>query len=90
MRDVTARLVSSREILPGQWLQAWEAPWLASAAVPGQFVHVKTPDWAGMVLRRPFSLNTLDRVRGVVTIHFRVTGRGTEWLARMQIGRAHV
>lgn len=88
MKDVAATLVASREILPGQWLQTWDAPWLATTGLPGQFVHVKTPDWAGMVLRRPFSLNTLDRATGQVSIHFRVTGRGTEWLARMRPGEA--
>ena len=61
-----ARLLASQEILPGQWLQTYDAPWLASGAVPGQFVHVRTPDWSGLVLRRPFSLNTYDRVTGQV------------------------
>src|SRR5918999_753415 len=37
-----------------------------------------------LFLPRPFSINTLERVRGEVTIHFRVTGKGTEWLARMR------
>jgi dihydroorotate dehydrogenase electron transfer subunit len=31
-------------------------------------------------------LNTFDRQSGEITIHFRVTGRGTEWLARMRPG----
>jgi dihydroorotate dehydrogenase electron transfer subunit len=83
---LAASLTSTRQILPGQWLQAYDAPWLATGAVPGQFVHVRTPDWSGLVLRRPFSLNTFDRVSGEVTIHFRVTGKGTEWLARMRPG----
>jgi dihydroorotate dehydrogenase electron transfer subunit len=81
-----ARLTASREVLPGQWLQVYDAPWLAAVAVPGQFVHVRTPDWSGLVLRRPFSLNTFDRITGEVTIHFRVTGKGTEYLARMRPG----
>lgn len=86
MRLLDARLLASQEILPGQWLQTYDAPWLAAGAVPGQFVHVRTPDWSGLVLRRPFSINTYDRVSGQVTIHFRVTGKGTDWLARMRPG----
>jgi dihydroorotate dehydrogenase electron transfer subunit len=81
-----AELLASREFLPGQWLQTYAAPWLASAARPGQFVHLRTPDYSGLVLRRPFSLNTIDRRAGEVTLHFRVTGRGTDWLARMKVG----
>jgi dihydroorotate dehydrogenase electron transfer subunit len=79
-----AELLGSREFLPGQWLQTYAAPWLASAVQPGQFVHVRTPDYSGLVLRRPFSVNTYDRRSGEATIHFRVTGKGTEWLARMR------
>jgi dihydroorotate dehydrogenase electron transfer subunit len=81
-----AELLESREFLPRQWLQTYSAPWLASAARAGQFVHVRTPDYSGLVLRRPFSLNTYDRRSGRVTIHFRITGKGTEWLARMRPG----
>jgi dihydroorotate dehydrogenase electron transfer subunit len=86
MRLLDAELLHAREILPGQWLQGYHAPWLASGATAGQFVHVRTPDWSGLVLRRPFSINTFDRTNGEVTIHFRVTGKGTDVLARMRPG----
>ncbi|MET0772260.1 MAG: dihydroorotate dehydrogenase electron transfer subunit [Candidatus Limnocylindrales bacterium] len=86
MRLLDAELIHAREILPGQWLQGYRAPWLAAGATAGQFVHVRTPDWSGLVLRRPFSINTLDRASGEVTIHFRVTGKGTDALARMRPG----
>ena len=86
MKLLDAELIESREFLPRQWLHTYSAPWLASAAQAGQFVHVRTPDYSGLVLRRPFSLNTFDRSTGQVTIHFRVSGKGTEWLARMRPG----
>ncbi|MDO8484791.1 MAG: dihydroorotate dehydrogenase electron transfer subunit [Candidatus Limnocylindrales bacterium] len=86
MRPAAAELVDSREILPGQWLQAYHAPDLAVGSRAGQFVHVRTGDFSGMVLRRPFSLNTVDAATGTVTIHFRVFGRGTEWFTRLRPG----
>ncbi len=86
MRLAAAELVDSREILPGQWLQAYHAPELAVGSRAGQFVHVRTGDFSGMVLRRPFSLNTADPATGIVTIHFRVIGRGTEWFTRLRPG----
>jgi dihydroorotate dehydrogenase electron transfer subunit len=86
MRLAAAELVDSREILPGQWLQAYHAPDLAVGSRAGQFVHVRTGDFSGMVLRRPFSLNTADPATGIVTIHFRVIGRGTEWFTRLRPG----
>jgi dihydroorotate dehydrogenase electron transfer subunit len=86
MRLGSAELVESREILPGQWLQAFHAPDLANGSRAGQFVHARTGDYSGLVLRRPFSLNTADAVTGIITIHFRVIGRGTEWFTRLRPG----
>ncbi len=86
MRLAAAELVESREILPGQWLQAYHLPGLAVGSRAGQFVHVRTGDSSGMVLRRPFSLNTTDPATGIVTIHFRVIGRGTDWFTRLRPG----
>ena len=86
MRLAAAELVESREILPGQWLQSFHAPELASGSRAGQFVHVRTGDFSGLVLRRPFSLNTTDPATGIITIHFRIIGRGTEWFTRLRPG----
>ena len=86
MRLAGAELLESREILPGQWLQAYHAPELVAGARAGQFVHVRTGDYSGLVLRRPFSFNTIDAVAGTLTIHFRTIGRGTEWFTRLRPG----
>jgi dihydroorotate dehydrogenase electron transfer subunit len=86
MRLGAAELVDSREILPGQWLQAYHAANLAIGSRAGQFVHIRSGDFTGMVLRRPFSLNTVDPATGIVTIHFRVVGRATEWFTRLRSG----
>src|SRR4051794_35532265 len=86
MRLVKAELVESREILPGQWIQAFHAPHLATGSRAGQVVHVRTGDYSGLVLRRPFSINTADPGSGIVTIHFRTIGRGTEWFTRLRPG----
>jgi dihydroorotate dehydrogenase electron transfer subunit len=86
MRLVDAELLASREILPGQWLQEYHAPWLAGGCRAGQFVHVRTPDYSGLVLRRPFSVNTVDRATGTFSIHFRVAGQGSAWMSRARPG----
>jgi dihydroorotate dehydrogenase electron transfer subunit len=88
MRLVRTELIDSREILPGQWIQSFHAPELARASRAGQFVHVKTGDLSGLVLRRPFSVNTADPVSGTITIHFRTIGRGTEWFTALRPGDA--
>jgi dihydroorotate dehydrogenase electron transfer subunit len=86
MQLAAAELIDSRQILPDQWLQSYHAPTLASSSRAGQFVHVRPDDWSGLLLRRPFSVNTADPVSGVITIHFRVIGRGTDWFTRLRPG----
>ena len=86
MRLVTSELVDSREILPGQWLQSYHAPNIANGSRAGQFVHIRTGDYSGLVLRRPFSINTADLATGMITIHYRTIGRGTEWFTRLRSG----
>jgi dihydroorotate dehydrogenase electron transfer subunit len=84
MRLAAAELVDSREILPGQWLQAYHAPTLAVGSRAGQFVHVRTDDALGMIVRRPFPLNTADAATGIVTIHFRGSERGMDGFTRLR------
>ncbi len=86
MRLVGAELLDAREILPGQWLQTYHAPTLATGSRAGQFVHVRTGDLSGLVLRRPFSINTADAATGTITIHFRTVGRGTDWFTHLRPG----
>ncbi len=86
MRLVGAELVESRQILPGQWIQSFHAPPLATGSRAGQFVHVRTGDYSGLILRRPFSINTADAASGLISIHFRTVGRGTEWFTRLRPG----
>jgi dihydroorotate dehydrogenase electron transfer subunit len=86
MRLIDAELVESRRILPGQWIQWYHAPALAASVRSGQFVHVRTGDWSGLVLRRPFTVNTADPATGIVSIHFREVGRGTAWLTHLRPG----
>ena len=86
MRLVGAELIEAREILPGQWLQTYNAPALATGSRAGQFVHVRTGDLAGFVLRRPFSINTADVATGTISVHFRTIGRGTEWFTHLRPG----
>ena len=53
-----------------------------AAAIPGQFVHVRTPG----TLRRPISFSRLDRAQGRVGILWQVVGAGTRWLSEQPAG----
>jgi len=55
---------------------------LASAARPGQFLHVKCGD--GLLLRRPFGVCSVSG--GALSFVFEVKGKGTGWLSRLKPG----
>ena len=61
------------------------APEVCKEANPGQFIAVRFPDDASLLLRRPFSIHRVDRRpgwAGTIEIVFDVRGPGTSALAR--------
>ena len=69
---------------PGYRFLELEAPRLADALVPGQFVHVRVPGLEPTALRRPFSV--FDADAGRVTLLYKVVGRGAAALAHVRPG----
>jgi dihydroorotate dehydrogenase electron transfer subunit len=63
-----------------------QAPRIASAAVPGQFVHILCGDDSGRVLRRPFSIFAVRGSRLAVLL--KEVGSGSHWLAERREGEA--
>jgi dihydroorotate dehydrogenase electron transfer subunit len=66
--DRWAELLAARDILPGQSLQTWHAAAIASRVRAGQYVHLRTGDPSGLVMRRPYPINTADPASGTITI----------------------
>ena len=63
-----------------------EAPDIATASRPGQFVMVRTAKGMDPLLRRPFSVHQVA-AGGLVQILFKVVGKGTQALAGLQTGQ---
>lgn len=84
--DEETRISSHTDAAPGYRFLVLDAPKLAAALVPGQFVHVRIPGLEASALRRPFSV--FDACDGQVTVMYKIVGRGTEVLAKAQVGDA--
>jgi dihydroorotate dehydrogenase electron transfer subunit len=85
MRLQLAELRKTRECGQARLLEFY-APAVASAAVPGQFVHVLCGDDSSRVLRRPYSIFS---VRGDnLMILMKRAGPGSRWLAERVPGEA--
>ncbi len=86
----SAAVLDNREVMPGVYLLLLQAPALARAGRPGQFVMARCSEQgaADPFLRRPLALHRIDRAQGQVELLVRIVGRGTAWLAVRRPGDA--
>lgn len=56
---------------------------IAKEAKPGQFVHIQVSGTQDPLLRRPLSIAGIEQEKEELTIYYRVAGRGTELLSRI-------
>lgn len=82
-----AEIVTQRKVATGCFRLEVYAPEIARRAQPGQFIMIKTSLTLDPLLRRPFSICTVDRELGLVKILYRVAGRGTALIAGKKLGR---
>jgi dihydroorotate dehydrogenase electron transfer subunit len=83
---INGLIVKQIQVASNYYLLEFTAPQLAQQAQPGQFVHVKCGSTSDPLLRRPISINSVNRQIGTVTLLYRLAGRGTELLASKQTG----
>ena len=76
-----SKIISSREVKRGYFRMELE---FAGEASPGQFVMLKVAEHNDPLLRRPMSIAGLDG--GVMSVIFKVVGRGTALLADKRAG----
>ena len=86
-------VLTNEEVARGIFLLRLQAPEIAAAVRPGQFVNVKVspeeqrtphhtaPAHCSPLLRRPFSVCQVDRSVGTIDLIGKVIGRGTSLLA---------
>ncbi len=82
MIQTSSTILSIVEVINGAFLVRLEAPDIAAAAVPGQFVMVRCG--GETVLPRPFSIHRCQD--GSVLLLFAVVGEGTRWLSERKRG----
>lgn len=91
MFQIKARILSNAQVAFDYSHMSLEAPSIAEAAEPGQFIQIRCNDTLSPLLRRPFSihkvssqLSTLNSQQDakVVEILYKVVGKGTELLSK--------
>lgn len=82
-----ARIISNQEIIKDHYVVTCVAPGIAAEARPGHFVNARIADEGfDPLLRRPFSIYTVDRDRGEISLLYSVVGPITRNMARKAPG----
>jgi dihydroorotate dehydrogenase electron transfer subunit len=84
MKDIKSKILYNRQVAPGFFKIALEAPYIAKNAIPGQFVQVRCSETTEPLLRRPFSVHRVENER--VELLYEVIGQGTEILSQKATG----
>lgn len=82
--DTHTTILSNEKVAEDHFLLRCECPEIARHAQPGQFVHVLISDGSGLLLRRPFTIYTVDDRQ--ITMLYQIIGEGTKRLSEMPKG----
>ena len=82
--DTQTAVLSNEEVAEAHYLLRCECPEIAQGAQPGQFVHVMVSPGTGLLLRRPFTIYTVEGTQ--ITMLYQIIGEGTKHLSQMPIG----
>lgn len=85
-QHVIAKVITQKELKKGCFRMAIEAPSVAKAARPGQFIHIRCGGSKDPLLRRPVSIHKINKKS--VEILYNVVGRGTAILSAKKAGDA--
>ena len=78
-------IVSNRILQDDYYEVKFYVPEICKKTQPGQFVHVKIANLKDRILRRPFSISNVSE-DGLLTVVYKVVGKGTEVLSSLPIG----
>lgn len=79
------KVLSHRQVAPDMFSLEFAAPEVARISKPGQFLQVRPGSTHDPLLRRPLSLFDVEQDKGVITLLYRVAGKGTSLMTGLQI-----
>ena len=84
MHDIAARVLTQETLTADYRCLVLDAPAIAQAAQPGQFIHLRVTGLEHSALRRPFSIYRVEGDR--LSVLYKTVGRGTDQLSRLRTG----
>jgi len=81
---VKAPVLKQTKVAEDQFVLRLSCPTIAQKAEPGQFVTLKLNTSFDPLLRRPFSIHSVDREAGELLIYYQVVGKTTELMSELK------
>ena len=85
-KQVFAPILANDRMIADHKVVVCEAPALAAVARPGHFVNVLTAERTDPLLRKPFSIYTVDRELGQISLLYSIVGPTTQGMSRKRPG----
>ncbi len=86
LAQLSCTVLSRKELLDDIFKLTLASSHICKKAEPGNFVHVKVNSGGSSLLRRPFSIHDVDRVRNRFELLLKVVGEGTAILSQKSPG----
>ena len=80
--DLPTEVISNEPVAEDHYLLRCSCPEIAASALPGQFIHVLIPQGSGLLLRRPFTIYTVEGDE--ITMLYQLIGEGTTVLSGLK------
>lgn len=81
-----AKLIKKEKIKENIYRYSIEAKEIVEKAKPGNFIQIRVSEETEPFLRRPISIYSLDKEKGILQFIFQVKGKGTKLLAKKEEG----
>lgn len=81
-----SEIISNQQLKGDYFEVVFTAPEIAASAVAGQFVHIRIDERKDNILRRPFSIHSTDPEKGTVHVAYKVVGKGTLAMSKLDPG----
>lgn len=82
--DLVTKILANDQVAQDHYLLRCVCPEIAERALPGQFIHVLISEGSALLLRRPFTIYTVEGDQ--ITILYQLIGAGTDVLSRLNCG----
>lgn len=79
------KVTENIEIVAGTYCLKFHSPNIVKQAIPGNFIMLRVDDTDSPLLNRPLGIAGTDEQADIVTVYYRVVGKGTEILSNVQM-----